>query len=307
MAETWTSGTAPKVCSNWEPFLSMRLHESVTIQDYSVEVLNLLRVLNGLSRYWGSLYDLDSYDPISTKDKFLHHHLTHKVNQHLKDFRMVTTGKLPSWIFQLADSCKFLFPLETRALIFHMATFDRERALQQLKVFSPDSVGARIADITGLLPTKQITVNRDFILDETKVAFDRMLKYDNSAISEVKFTDEVSSYFLLDCHYYLIDVFYFSGRTWGWSYKRVFFDFIERNSKVRSATMARRKELGLEDTEVAYVHSANGLFPLAIPYKVQVDKIIPSQFEYFHLLGKVLAKSAMDSRQVCNNSWYDSK
>jgi hypothetical protein len=124
-----------------------------------------------------------------------------------------------------------------------MATFDRERALQQLKVFSPDSVGARIADITGLLPTKQITVNRDFILDETKVAFDRMLKYDNSAISEVKFTDEVSSYFLLDCHYYLIDVFYFSGRTWGWSYKRVFFDFIERNSKVRSATMARRKEL----------------------------------------------------------------
>jgi hypothetical protein len=48
-----------------------------------------------------------------------------------------------------------------------MATFDRERALQQLKVFSPDSVGARIADITGLLPTKQITVNLDFILDET--------------------------------------------------------------------------------------------------------------------------------------------
>jgi E3 ubiquitin-protein ligase TRIP12 len=67
------------------------------------------------------------------------------------------------------------------------------------------------------------------------------------------------------------------------------------------------KNSGLEDTEVAYVHSANGLFPLAIPYKVQVDKIIPSQFEYFHLLGKVLAKSAMDSRQVCNNSWYDSK
>jgi E3 ubiquitin-protein ligase TRIP12 len=63
----------------------MRLPESVTIQDYSVEVLNLLRVLNGLSRYWGSLqYDLDSYDPISTNDKFLHHQLTHKVNQHLR-------------------------------------------------------------------------------------------------------------------------------------------------------------------------------------------------------------------------------
>jgi hypothetical protein len=117
------------------------------------------------------------------------------------------TGKLPSWIFQLADSCKFLFPIETRALIFHMATFDRERALQQLKE-------ARIAHITGLLPTKQITVNREFILDESKVAFDRILKHDNSAILEVKFTDEVSSYFLLNCHYYLIDVFYFSGRTW---------------------------------------------------------------------------------------------
>jgi hypothetical protein len=156
---------------------------------------------------------------------------------------MVTTGKLPSWIFQLAETCKFLFPMETRALIFHMSTFDRERALQQLKIFSPDSVGARIAHITGLLPTKQITVNREFTLGETKVVFDRMLKHDNYAISEVKFTDEVSSYFLLNCPYYLIDVFYFSGRTWGWSYKRVFFDFIERDSKVRSATMARRREL----------------------------------------------------------------
>ncbi|XP_046637932.1 E3 ubiquitin-protein ligase TRIP12-like [Daphnia pulicaria] len=84
MAETWTTGIAPKVCSNWELFLSMRLPESVTIQDYSVVVLNLLRVLNGISRYWGSLYDLDSYDPISTNNKFLHHQLTHKVNQHLK-------------------------------------------------------------------------------------------------------------------------------------------------------------------------------------------------------------------------------
>jgi hypothetical protein len=121
--------------------------------------------------------------------------------------------------------------METRALIFHMATFDRERALQQLKVFSPDSVGARIAHITGLLPTKQITVNREFILDETKVAFDRMLKHDNSAILEVKFTDEVSSYFLLDCHYYLIDVFYFSGRTWGWSYKSFFFRFYRKKFK----------------------------------------------------------------------------
>jgi E3 ubiquitin-protein ligase TRIP12 len=62
----------------------MWLPESMTIQDYSLEVLNLLHVLYGTSRYWGSLYDLNSYEPILINDQFVHNQLIHKVNQQLK-------------------------------------------------------------------------------------------------------------------------------------------------------------------------------------------------------------------------------
>jgi E3 ubiquitin-protein ligase TRIP12 len=62
----------------------MWLPESMTIQDYSLEVLNLLHVLYETSRYWGSLYDLNSYKPILINDQFVHNQLIHKVNQQLK-------------------------------------------------------------------------------------------------------------------------------------------------------------------------------------------------------------------------------
>jgi hypothetical protein len=114
-----------------------------------------------------------------------------------------------------------------------MATFDRERALQQLKVFSPDSVGARIAHITdGFLPTNQITVNRDLILDEKKVAFDRIIKNDNPAVLEVKFKNVLSSYFLLNYHDYLIYLCYFQEGHGIGPAKEFFFQFYRKKFKV---------------------------------------------------------------------------
>lgn len=137
--------------------------------------------------------------------------------------RIITTGELtgelagelPSWIPELAQSCKFLFPMETRKLLFYITAFDRERALQQLAVFSPDSVGARIAHITCRLLRKQITENHELFLEEAKIAFDRMSKNDKNAILEVKLKNKVSIDFLLNCHDYLIDFLNFTGRTWG--------------------------------------------------------------------------------------------
>ena len=64
----------------------------------------------------------------------------------------------------------------------------------------------------------------------------------------------------------------------------------------------------MEDAADVYVHCENGLFPLTISFKVQV---VSSDYSdtvrlFDHLLGKVLGKSVMDSRQVCNNNWYES-
>ncbi|EFX66546.1 hypothetical protein DAPPUDRAFT_331992 [Daphnia pulex] len=100
-----------------------------------------------------------------------------KRNQELKDIGIITTGELPIWIPELAQTCTFLFPMKTRKLLFYIKTFERESALQKLKVFSPDSMGVRIAHITGhtgRLSTKQITMNHELFWEDAEFAFDWM-------------------------------------------------------------------------------------------------------------------------------------
>jgi len=42
------------------------------------------------------------------------------------------TGNLPAWLQQIGNACPFLFPFETRQMLFYSTSFDRDRALQRL-------------------------------------------------------------------------------------------------------------------------------------------------------------------------------
>ena len=42
------------------------------------------------------------------------------------------TGNLPQWLQQIGVACPFLFPFETRQMLFYSISFDRDRALQRL-------------------------------------------------------------------------------------------------------------------------------------------------------------------------------
>ena len=53
-----SDGVAPEVNSPVVPFLTMRLPEYVTVDDPSLDVLNLLRIVHSLNRYWGFLYNI---------------------------------------------------------------------------------------------------------------------------------------------------------------------------------------------------------------------------------------------------------
>lgn len=57
-------GVVPPLQSPLQPFLSSQLPDTVSIQDASLEVLCLLRVLHALNRYWGTLYPGVEYVPI---------------------------------------------------------------------------------------------------------------------------------------------------------------------------------------------------------------------------------------------------
>lgn len=75
--ELWNEGITPSVHSPLIPFLVTHLPDSVSIQDASLAVLCLLRVLNALNRHWGTLYSFITYQPIIPQQvgiKFLHDH-----------------------------------------------------------------------------------------------------------------------------------------------------------------------------------------------------------------------------------------
>jgi hypothetical protein len=52
----------------------------------------------------------------------------------LGNIGIINTGEFLLWISEFGQSCKFLFPMKTRKLLFYIKTFDSESALQKLKV-----------------------------------------------------------------------------------------------------------------------------------------------------------------------------
>ena len=75
---------APDSHSPIAVFLSMKLPDCVTVEDPSLEVLNLLRVLHAINRYWGFSYQLVDYQPILPNFEFVNSKLTAKANRQLQ-------------------------------------------------------------------------------------------------------------------------------------------------------------------------------------------------------------------------------
>ncbi|RZF46922.1 hypothetical protein LSTR_LSTR013234 [Laodelphax striatellus] len=65
--DLWQEGIVPAAKSALEPFLTPRLPPNVLIQDASLPVLSLLRVLHAVSRFWGTLYPSLEARPLLTQ------------------------------------------------------------------------------------------------------------------------------------------------------------------------------------------------------------------------------------------------
>ncbi len=142
--ELWSDGLVPERPSPLEPFLSAelpRLRAACPGEtgDPSLEVLCLLRCLHALNRYWGSIYPSSSAycGPLVHPGEFVNTKLTAKVNRQLQDPIIIMTSNLPGWLREVAMACPFLFPFETRQLLFYVTSFDRDRAL--LRYYSEKS------------------------------------------------------------------------------------------------------------------------------------------------------------------------
>lgn len=79
------------------------------------------------------------------------------------------TGNLPQWLQQIAAACPFLFPFETRHLLFYAVSFDRDRALQRLLDTTPDLNSADTSErVTPRLDRRKRAISREDILKQAE-------------------------------------------------------------------------------------------------------------------------------------------
>ena len=101
------------------------------------------------------------------------------------------TGNLPPWLAQIATVCPFLFPFETRHLLFYATAFDRDRALQRLMDSAPELMngGDSSERVTPRLDRRKKTVSRDDILKQAEQVMQDMAS--SRALIEIQYENEV--------------------------------------------------------------------------------------------------------------------
>ncbi|RWS01072.1 putative E3 ubiquitin-protein ligase TRIP12-like protein, partial [Dinothrombium tinctorium] len=301
--ELWIEGKVPETLSIVRNFLSSTLPESVTVQDASLEVIALLRVLHALSRWWGYFYDLShSFDPAVPQSEFINSKLTAKANRQLQDPLVIMTGNLPPWLSQIAYVCPFLFPFETRHLLFYVTCFDRDRALQRLLDTTPGLNSSDSSErVTPRLDRKKRTVTRDEILKQAETVLHDV--GNSKALLEIQYENEVGTglgptlefYALVSKELQRADLEMWRGEVVSVLPNRNGPD--STNSGNGGEQNVNNKADGKQQNSVQYVYSENGLFPapLSKTTKMAVVSKIKNRYK---LLGKFMAKALVDSRMV---------
>ncbi|CAF2682252.1 unnamed protein product [Rotaria sp. Silwood2] len=200
--ELWLNGQCKKSKSLLITTLDESLSSILTINDLSLNAIFLLRILNSLNIYWYDLYihtntmhnNQNIILTLISKNEFLSAKLTSKVNRQLQDPVVIMMGQIPSWITEMGYSCSFLFPFETRQMLFYPCAFDRERAMQRLLDSSDMLTQQHNNDQTdrqSIIPRierKKVQLSRTNILSEMEKILDN---WNSKHFLEVQYEDEV--------------------------------------------------------------------------------------------------------------------
>ncbi|KAG7173482.1 E3 ubiquitin-protein ligase TRIP12-like [Homarus americanus] len=265
-----------------DQYLTFNLPASVTVFDPSIEVLALLRVLHALNRHYGSLYPPACYpSPLPTAE-FTNLKLTAKANRQLQDPLVIMTGNVPPWLPQIAYVCPFLFPFETRQLLFYAVSFDRDRALQRLMDSSPELNSVDSSErVTPRLEKRKRTVSRDDILKQAESVISDLAS--SRAMLEIQYDNEVGT---------------------GLGPTLEFYALVSKELQKADLELWRGETVTVEErTEdnpgkaVKYVNASNGLYPLPVPRNMKSAHMTKLRTK-FRFLGKFMAKAVMDSRML---------
>ncbi|CAL7934243.1 unnamed protein product [Xylocopa violacea] len=230
-------------------------------------------------------------------DDFTSKKITNKIVQQIQDPLALAAGALPNWCEELARSCPFLLPFETRRLYFSCTAFGASRSIVWLQT-QRDAVLER-QRAPGLSPRRddihEFRVGR---LKHERVSVPRGEKLLDWAEQVMKVHASRKS---------ILEVEFVGEEGTGLGPTLEFFALV--------AAELQRKDLGLwlcdddesSDTEQSrvsgdqvrppgyYVTRPSGLFPAPLP---QDSPICDRAIRYFWFLGVFLAKVLQDNRLV---------
>jgi len=285
--ELWTEGVPPDRTNPLIVFLADKLPREY-LQDPSLDVLCLLRVLHALNRYWYTLYpNVKKNKALVPVTEFINTKLTAKVNRQLQDPIVIMTSNLPTWLKDIGCVCPFLFPFETRQLLFYVTSFDRDRALMRLLDAAPE---------LGVTDTQE-RVTPDLDRKKRVISREAILKQGEQLMSELG-----SSRSLLEIHY--------EGEVGtGLGPTLEFYSLISKELQRadlqlwKGATVKIGQEDAMEEDGagarecVEYVYSDTGLYPLPIARNCKSSHKTKMKNK-FQFLGKFMAKAVLDNRMI---------
>ncbi|XP_074658456.1 E3 ubiquitin-protein ligase TRIP12-like [Tubulanus polymorphus] len=278
--EFWTEGFCPPIVAALDSYLHATLPAVVTVKDPSVQVLALLRVLQALNIHWDCLIDTHAHRPILASSEFLSSKLTAKANRQLQDPLVIMTGNLPSWLSELALTCAFLLPFDTRQMLFYATSFDRDRAMQRLQEASQDTTSTDNSErVTPRLDKRKKVISRVDLLKQAEKLLDEM--NNTKALLEIQYENEVGT---------------------GLGPTLEFYSLVSRELQRADLDLFRGQHIKLPDASgpdenVMYIYSPCGLFPAPLPRNTKASAVnkIKAKFKF---MGKFLAKAVMDSRMI---------
>nr|CAB3267252.1 E3 ubiquitin-protein ligase TRIP12 [Phallusia mammillata] len=317
----WNTGVVPTLKRPLDSFLSQSLPQSFITPDPSKEVLCLMRVVFGLTKYWHNLYAPTSLvtdrQLLPTAD-FVNNKLVAKCNRQLLDPLMIMTGELPSWLGELAHACPFVLPFETRQLLFRVVSFDRDRAMQylldtgavpELTAAASNSASSSLNHEAGnrfmpKIDKKKCVVKRDHLLPQAEKLMNEHAH--TRALLEIQYDDEVGTGLGPTLEFYTLTSHELQRTNlclWRSDEKS---NSVETSNNMQQPSLKKLVKKVVEiveetmspvNNEASYVHSPVGLYPLPIGRSSKLGPTAKTCAK-FRFMGKLLAKAVLDGRMV---------
>merc|ERR1711997_1444135 len=201
---------------------------------------------------------------------------------------IIMTSNLPSWLKDVASICPFLFPFETRQLLFYVTSFDRDRALLRLLDSVPE-LGATDAGqerVSPDLDRKKRVISRDNLMKQAEQVMNELAS--SRSLLEIQYENEVGTglgptlefYTLVSKEIQRADLSLWKGES----------------VKITSDDVMDADD-GEDDACIDYVFAPAGLYPLPMARNTKSSHKNKIKTK-FNFVGKFIAKAVLDNRMV---------